>query len=170
MTGLRVLALIASMMLVTGVLFVLAVGPSGHELRASLNEGGKHLAGSVRTGLANKPAKPSDSKLAQPPETSPATTSATGSAAKPAAKPAEPAKRQLPTQRAQSSTTPEQERRITYKAGGNGWKVESGYEGENIFWEKTKIVDGQRKTVRFLYPPSERRKYARMIANVDSQF
>jgi hypothetical protein len=179
MTALRVLGLLASMVFVIGVLFVLAVGPSGHglrtsiehkttELEAQLQEQTQRVATSVtpKKSIATSPAQPpapvkrSIARQNEPTKSR---------IAKPSPQKPVIAKRSMPNSATARASAPN-DRRITYKADGQGWKVESGYEGGNIFWEKTKIVNGKRKTVRFVYPPSERRKYDRMIANVDSQF
>lgn len=58
-------------------------------------------------------------------------------------------------------------RTVTYRAGGRNWSVVSGYEGGEIFYERTRVKNGKKQTVAFKYPPSERKKYDRIIKDLD---
>ncbi len=68
------------------------------------------------------------------------------------------------------SVTSNTGRRVTYTARGKSWSVISGYEGEKIFYEKTRMIGGKSYKIVFKYLPSERAKYERIIAAMRRRF
>lgn len=180
MSAKATVGLLASMILLIAALFVITGGTIGRDIKVATTSVWTAFSEDAHSAFAVK--KPEPKIVDQERETAavvpreevaavPVATPGAKSEAKPETKIAiKPEAKPKPQPKATKKAAPSNDRRVTYRASGNGWNVVSGLEGGNIFWEKTKTVNGKPKTVRFVYPPSEREKYDKLIASVDLQF
>lgn len=61
-------------------------------------------------------------------------------------------------------------RKVTYQRQFKDYYVLSGYEGTQVFYQKTVLEKGRFRTVLFLYPPSRKVQFDPLIAPVINSF
>jgi hypothetical protein len=59
--------------------------------------------------------------------------------------------------------------RVTYRRGGRGWIVASGFKGDRIFYRKAMLACGDKvwHQIAFEYPAAEKRAYDRFVTRAE---